>query len=145
MILDLTSLQKAIAQMEEALAYCNSDLAKNDPRLALHLRAAAIQAFEFTYELSFKILKRYLEATETNPAAVDDMTFNELVRRGFELGLLQAEMAEWKEFRKDRGTTSHAYDEEKAQDVFEGIPDFLEEAKFLLAQIQKRQSESAGA
>jgi nucleotidyltransferase substrate binding protein (TIGR01987 family) len=144
MILDLTSLQKAIAQMEEALAYCNSDLAKNDPRLALHLRAAAIQAFEFTYELSFKILKRYLEATETNPAAVDDMTFNELVRRGFELGLLQAEMAEWKEFRKDRGTTSHAYDEEKAQDVFEGIPDFLEEAKFLLAQIQKRQSESAG-
>ena len=115
MILDLTSLQKAIAQMEEALAYCNSDLAKNDPRLALHLRAAAIQAFEFTYELSFKILKRYLEATETNPAAVDDMTFNELVRRGFELGLLQAEMAEWKEFRKDRGTTSHAYDEEKAK------------------------------
>jgi nucleotidyltransferase substrate binding protein (TIGR01987 family) len=144
MILDLTSLQKAIAQMEEALAYCKSPLAKNDPRLALHLRAAAIQAFEFTYELSFKILKRYLEATETNPAAVDDMTFNELVRRGFELGLLQAEMAEWKEFRKDRGTTSHAYDEEKAQDVFEGIPDFLEEAKFLLAQIQKRQSESAG-
>jgi nucleotidyltransferase substrate binding protein (TIGR01987 family) len=139
MKLDLSSLQKAIAQMEEALAFCNSDLAKSDSRLALHLRAAAIQAFEFSYELSYKTLKRYLEETEPNPSAVEEMTFNELVRRGYELGLLQAEIAEWKEFRKDRGTTSHTYDEAKAQDVFATIPAFLEEAKFLLSQIQTRQ------
>jgi nucleotidyltransferase substrate binding protein (TIGR01987 family) len=139
MKLDLSSLQKAIAQMEEALSFCNSELARNNPRLALHLRAATIQAFEFTYELSYKILKRYLEATEPNPAAVEEMSFNELVRRGFELGLLQAEITEWKEFRKDRGTTSHTYDEAKAQDVFETIPAFLAEAKFLMSQIQKRQ------
>lgn len=139
MTLDLSSLEKAIAQMEDALKYCESDLARSDPKLALHLRAAAIQAFEFTYELSFKTLKRYLEATEANPAVVEEMTFNELVRRGYELGLLQAEMADWKEFRKDRGTTSHAYDEEKAKDVYESIPKFLAEAKFLCGEIRKRQ------
>jgi len=139
MTLDLTSLSKAIAQMEEALGYCESGLAKGDPRLALHLRAAAIQAFEFSYELAVKTLKRHLEATEPNPAAVEDMTFNELIRRGYELGLLQAEISEWREFRKDRGTTSHAYDEQKAKDVFDGIPRFLVEAKFLLSKIQRRQ------
>lgn len=139
MTLDLSSLENAIAQMQEALDYCDSDLAKNDQRLARHLRAAAIQAFEFTYELSIKMLKRYLETTESNPAAVEEMTFNDLVRRGFELGLLQAEMSDWKEFRKDRGTTSHAYNEQKAKDVFESIPGFLAEAKFLCAQIKKRQ------
>lgn len=141
MILDLSSLQKAISQLEEAIEYCQSDLAKNDARMAQHLRAAAIQAFEFTYELSYKMLKRFLEATEPNPASVDEMSFNEIIRKGFEKGLLQSELADWKEFRKDRGTTSHTYNEDKARDVFECIPKFFVEAKFLFTQIQKRQAE----
>ncbi len=72
MKLDLSSLKKAIAQLEEALFYCHSDIAKKDDRLALHLRAGAIQAFEFTYESCFKMLKRYLEMTESDlPYKVD--------------------------------------------------------------------------
>jgi nucleotidyltransferase substrate binding protein (TIGR01987 family) len=139
MNLDLSSLRNAVAQVEEALAYARSDLATGDPKLARHLRAAAIQAFEFTYELSVKMLKRYLEATEANPASVDELTFNDLIRRGYEVGLLQAELADWKEFRRDRGTTSHAHDEKKAMDVYETIPAFLTEARFLLDQIARRQ------
>jgi nucleotidyltransferase substrate binding protein (TIGR01987 family) len=141
--LDLSSLQKAIAQLDEAIAFSRSDLATANPRLALHLRAAAIQAFEFTYELSIKTLKRFLEATEANPSAVEEMSFNEMIRRGYELGLLQAEIAAWRAFRRDRGTTSHAYDEAKALIVFEATPAFATEAKFLLAQIRERQ-ERAG-
>ena len=138
-MLNLTSLSNAILQIEEALAYAQSDLAKDDPRLARHFRAAAIQAFEFTYELSIKMLKRYLETLEANPAAVDEMTFNELIRSGYEAGLLRAELSDWKNFRRDRGTTSHAYDEDKARAVFATIPAFLAEAKFLLAEINTRQ------
>ena len=138
-MLNLTSLSNAILQIEEALAYAQSDLAKDDPRLARHLRAAAIQAFEFTYELSIKMLKRYLETLKANPAAVDEMTFNELIRSGYEAGLLKAELSDWKNFRRDRGTTSHAYDEDKARAVFATIPAFLAEAKFLLAEINTRQ------
>lgn len=140
MVLDLISLKSAIAQGEDALVYCQSDLAKSDVKLAQHLRAGAIQAFEFTYELSIKMLKRHLEATEATPSAVEEMSFNDLVRRGFELGLLKAEIAEWREFRKNRGSTSHAYDMNKAQEIYEKIPAFLAEAKFLLAQIEKRQA-----
>ena len=142
MKLDLSSLLKATAQLEEALQYCDSDLARQDSRLHLHLRAAAIQAFEFTYELSVKMLRRFLETTEANPVAVGELSFNELIRLGSERGLLCAELSDWKEFRKDRGTTSHAYDEAKAEDVFETIPGFLDEARFLLAQIEKRQEKS---
>ena len=139
---DLSSLQKALAQLAEAMDLCSSDLAKSNPRLALHLRAASIQAFEFTYELSFKMLKRYLEMTEANPAVVEEMTFNEFIRRGYELGLLQAELRDWQAFRRDRGTTSHAYDETKARQVFDALPAFLTEAKFLLAEIQARQEKA---
>ncbi len=86
MILDLSSLRNAIAQTEEALA-------------------AAIQAFEFTYELAIKTLRRYLMESEPSPATVDEMSFNDLVRRGYAIGLLQAELTEWKVYRRSRGIT----------------------------------------
>ena len=71
MRLDLTPLDDAIAQLEEAIEYHGSELAAGDPALKLHLRAAAIQAFEFTYELSFKMVKRHLEQVSPNPAEFD--------------------------------------------------------------------------
>ncbi len=141
-MLDLLSFNRAIFQMEEAVEFCQSDLAKNDSRLFLHLRAGAIQAFEFTYELAIKMLRRFLEATEPNPAVSNEMTFNELIRLGYERGLLESELVTWKEFRKNRGTTSHTYDEEKASDVYDSIPNFLNEVKFLYSEIQRRQSAS---
>jgi nucleotidyltransferase substrate binding protein (TIGR01987 family) len=141
-MLDISPLEKAIEQLEEALMLCASDLVKSNARLELHMRAAAIQAFEFTYSLSLKMLKRYLEKNEEDSAIVEEMTFNDLVRRGFEFGLLQAEISDWRDFRKNRCTTSHTYDEKKAEDVFEQIPQFLAEAKFLYNAIQKRQESS---
>ncbi len=139
MRLDLSSLRNAIGQVESALAYHGSEIAQSDPDLALHLRAAAIQAFEFTYELCIKMLRRYLAATEPNPSAVTDMTFHDLIRLGWERGLLQADIVAWRDFRSDRGATSHAYDQRKAQEVFEAIPAFLAEAKHLLERLAERQ------
>jgi len=80
MTLDLKSLENAIKQLKSALEYCHSDLAKADPILEIHLRAAAIQAFEFTYEISHKIMKRHLEATSANPAEIDKMSFQDIIR-----------------------------------------------------------------
>jgi nucleotidyltransferase substrate binding protein (TIGR01987 family) len=140
MTIDVGSLSKAILQLEEAIAYAHSDLAKSDPRLALHLRAAAIQAFEFTYELSFKMLRRYLENTDPSPKTIEDLDFSGLVRTGFEKGLLSEEIKVWRSFRQDRGTASHAYDNDKAQEVFDNIPRFLSEAKFLRDRIEARQA-----
>jgi len=139
MNLDVSSFEKALAQLEEAVEYQNSAIVKTDPKLGLHLRAAAIQAFEFSYELAVKMLKRYLEENDVSPE-IDTLTFNELVRKGYEIGLLNGEISVWKKFRADRGTTSHTYDTGKAQYVFESIPLFLEEAYYLLAQIKTRQS-----
>lgn len=132
-------MQNAISQLEEALVLIDSDVSKADSRFLRHLRAAAIQAFEFTFELSYKMVKRFLETTEANPSAIDEMSFNEIIRRAHEVGILKAELKLWQEFRKDRGTTSHTYNEDKAQDVFETIPAFLSEVKFLLEQLQKKQ------
>jgi nucleotidyltransferase substrate binding protein (TIGR01987 family) len=140
MTIDLTSYSNAIAQLEEALVYAASDLAASDPRLARHLRAGAIQAFEFTYELSFKTLRRYLESTDPSPQTIEHLDFSGLVRAGFARGLLSEEIRVWRKFREDRGTTSHAYDNDKAQEVFDRIPQFLTEARFLRDRITARQA-----
>ncbi len=143
MRLDLTPLDDAIAQLEEAIDYHGSDLASRDPALKLHLRAAAIQAFEFTYELSFKMLKRHLEQVSSNPAELDKMSFKAIMREAFRRGLIQSEVSIWDKYRTLRGTTSHTYNAGKAQMVFESLPDFLREARFLRDQLQQR-NESLG-
>ena len=96
------------------------------------------QAFEFTYELSFKMLKRHLEQVSENPARFDQESFSDIMREAFRRGLVQAELADWKAYRKQRGTTSHTYDGAKARAVFESIPDFLREARYLRDQLHQR-------
>jgi hypothetical protein len=49
------------------LAYAQSDAALADPDLREQLRNSVIQCFEFTYELSWKMLKHHLETTEPSP------------------------------------------------------------------------------
>lgn len=137
-MIDITGFLNAILQLEDALAYCKSTPAQQDPRLALHLRAGAIQAFEFTYELSIKTLRRYIETIASNDQFANSLTFNELIRAGFEEGLLNEEIVKWRDFRSNRGTTSHSYDEVKAQMIYEAIPVFLNEAKFLADQLKTR-------
>ena len=135
--LDLTSLQQALAQLTDAMDFYSSDEVQNNDRLHMHMRAAVIQAFEFTYELSWKMLKRYLEMTAPNPIDIDQMSFADLIRTASERGLLKSDLTAWLIYRKERGTTSHTYNEDKANEVIESIPEFLVDAEFLYQQLQK--------
>jgi len=104
----------------------------------IQIRDGLVKRFEFTYELSHKMLKRYLELNSANPAQFDQMIFSDLIRTGNEQGLLASDWMVWKNFREMRSSTSHAYDEVIALKVVSGIPDFLKEVKFLLHQLQVR-------
>ncbi len=134
--LDLSPLERAIGQLEESLRYSRSDLAAGDAKLALLLRAAAIQAFELTYELSWKMLKRHLNMTEANPDDIERMAFPDLIRLGSRRGLLLSDWETWKGYRSDRAATSHTYDEEKAAKIFATLPGFMVDARHLLARLK---------
>ena len=138
MKLDYTPLANAIAQLEKSLAYAHSAAAMADPGLREQLRNSVIQCFEFTYELSWKMLKRYLEATEPSPADLDMGTFQSLIRLGNERGLLQSDWGMWKTYRQARTDSSHTYDAAKAEAVFSITPDFLLEAQALLGTLRSR-------
>lgn len=99
------------------------------------VRDACIQRFEYTYDLSHKMLKRHLEMTAPNPADVDGYSFQELIRTGAERGLLLNSWDCWAKYRLARNITSHSYNEAKALEVFQQIPDFLKESEYLLARL----------
>lgn len=141
MSLDYTPLGNAIAQLEKSLTYAHSPTALADPGLREQLRNSVIQCFEFTYELCWKMLKRYLEETEANPADIDLGTFQNLIRLGNERGLLRTDWRQWKTYRQARTDSSHTYDAAKAEAVFSIAPDFLMEAQALLQELTRRGSQ----
>lgn len=130
--LDITPLKNVFFRLEEGLTRYQSYITD------LQIRDGLIQRFEFTYELSHKMLKRYLEATAANPEEFDTMTFQDLIRTGNEKGLLLGDWTDWRRYRDMRSRTSHTYDEETALQVVAGIPAFLAEAAFLVQSLQKQ-------
>lgn len=132
MKLELSPFNRALAALDEALE------ALADRPGDKFVRDACIQRFEYSYELAHKFLRRYLETTE--PAGVRELSFPDLVRLGFERGLLMESWDVWKDFRDARNATSHAYDEAKALEVIVKLPAFAKAARFLADQIAVRQA-----
>lgn len=136
MVFDCTSLRDAIAALKTSLAYLESPLAE-DPGVKDQFRAASILAFEFTYELAFKFMKRQLEQIESAPALVDEMTFMQVVRAAAEAGLLP-DVARFHTYREARNITSHSYDRAKAVRIVAELPRFAEDVAYLLDRLEQR-------
>ncbi len=138
MKLDLSPLENAVAQLEEGMVLYDSDIVRQYPEIRGQMRAGAIQAFEFTYELSVRMIQRYLEQVSANPAEVDRLEFRSLIRRASEQGLLRSDLTAWMEHRRNRGLTSHVYNEAMAERVFQAAQDFLGDVRHLLRELQER-------
>ena len=138
MSLDLSPLESAVAQMAEALDLHGSDLVRDNPQLKKHLRAATIQAFEFTYEVSLKMLRRHMTLSADSPVEIDLMSFSNLIREAYGKNMIRSDLVAWRKYRQNRGITSHTYNEDRAQEIFEAVPDFLDEARYLLGRLQER-------
>ncbi len=129
---DIAPYERAIERLKETLARYQADISDTDVRDSL------VHRFEFTYELSPQMLKRYLEYAVGSSEKFNTMAFPDLIRTANEHGLLLGDWLSWKEFRKMRGKTSHSYDEKTALEVVAEIPQFLEEAAYLRDRLRER-------
>jgi nucleotidyltransferase substrate binding protein (TIGR01987 family) len=102
------------------------------------LRDGLIQRFEFTYELSHRMLRRYLRMVAASPDTFHQMPFQDLIRTGNEQGLLRGDWPVWRRYRDMRARTSHTYAAAIAEQVVACIPDFLADAVYLCDQLQRR-------
>ena len=120
LLLKRQNFEKALTQLEKALAQPTSE----------YIRDAAIQRFEFTYELAWKTLQAYLAAID-----ITVLSPKETLKIAYQQGLLKDASA-WSELHMKRNLTSHTYDEKLADTVYSylkqtGLKLFLELKKTL--------------
>ena len=136
--LDLSALENAFTSLALTIAKLadNQWFTQQDAIVQDTLIAGAIQKFEFVYELSIKMMKRQLKLLAAVPEEIDSSDFRDILRLSARAGLIDT-VEDWLLYRKMRNVTSHTYDQDKAQQIYQQISDFLQSAQFLLNQLKQ--------
>ena len=129
---DLTALEKALTSFLRLYSRVADEefMSQQDDVVRLGLEAGLIQNFEFTYELSWKAIKRWLE-NNISPDAADGVTRRELFRMAAE-NLLIPDVVEWMTYHAVRNELSGV---EMPQDMLNIMDDFSRSAQQLLIQL----------
>lgn len=119
-MLDLSPLQKSINMLVASIGvmrrYEGPDAESGDPALLETLRSGVIQHFEFTYELCWKFMRRWLMES-LGRTEVEGVSRRELFRLAHEAGLITS-IDDWMGYHSARNLTSHAYDSKIAAEVY---------------------------
>ena len=98
-----SNYERAVGFLEDALNLENPDITQ---------KAGLIQFFEMAFELSWKVMKDYMEEQ-----GISELRYpRETIKTAFENELI-SDGHEWLEALKNRNLTSHTYDEEVADKV----------------------------
>ena len=108
----LKDLNKAVSRLEEALNIATDN--KNN-KLYPFLRDSAIQRFEFTFEIFWKLVKTALRQLEGIECNSPKSCMRELFRNKY---VEEPELEKLLEMVDDRNLTVHTYHEEIAEDLF---------------------------
>jgi nucleotidyltransferase substrate binding protein (TIGR01987 family) len=136
--LELSSLRKAVSAVAGVLDRSDDHdlMSRLDNVTRNAIRAGVIQHFEFTYELCWKFIKRWLEMN-VSPTTADGVTRRELFRLAAENRLID-NVNEWMRYHDARNQTSHTYQPEIAESVYNTAHDFSRAAARLLAALEAR-------
>lgn len=106
----LQSFHKAFVRLSEAARLAS------ERELSPLEKQGLIQAFEFTHELAWNVLKDYLESQGIQGVVGSKGA----TREAFKNGLI-ADGEVWMDMIKSRNQTSHTYNEETANEITEAI------------------------
>lgn len=109
------SFEKSLGRLEEILK----------KEKTIENRDSAIKRFEFTIELSWKCIQKFLREQE-----IICRSPKECLKEAFKFGLVEDD-PKWIEAFEDRNLTTHTYDEENAEKVYNRLPEYLDIFKSL--------------
>jgi len=119
----LKNLSNAIKKLEKAVKEEGYELTLD----------GTIKRFEFTFEMSWKALKKFLlyEGFDCN-------TVRECIKKTFQAGFIDNEEV-WLNMLEDRNKSSYIYDEEEANKIYKRIKEFyLNEFKKLEEKLKSK-------
>ena len=136
--LELSGLQKAVSALAGVLAKSDDAefMSQLDEIARNAIKAGVVQHFQFTYELCWKFIKRWLEMN-ISPGVADCVTRRELFRLGAENRLID-DVEQWMRYHEARNLTSHIDRPEIAERVYNTAHDFARDAPRLLAALEAR-------
>ncbi|MDR2436685.1 MAG: nucleotidyltransferase substrate binding protein [Endomicrobium sp.] len=126
--IDMNNLEKAIKSFENAIKAAEDTKDKEEEYIKDTIRAGVVQNFEFTYELSWKYIQRYLELNNQTDVTIPK---KQLFREAFENGLLE-DPGSWFKYHEARNKTSHMCSQEASDLVYGLSNDFIKDVKKLL-------------
>ncbi len=137
MAIDLGSLRQALATLERAMGALQPPerFEALDADIQETLQAGVIQSFEFSYELSWKYMERWLRENADSLEAAP-RTRKDLFRAAARRGLIE-EPVRWFAYTEALNLSSHTYDAHKATQVLESVASFHTDAVFLLRQLER--------
>ena len=97
------NFSKALDYLDTALKIENPDIIQ---------KAGTIQFFEMSFELSWNLVKDYLE----EQGFVDVKSPRTALKKAFEIGIIE-NGHDWMDLLLDRNLTAHTYDEQKATEM----------------------------
>lgn len=120
----IESFELSIQRLKEALAMQESDITRD----------AAIQRFEFTVELGWKSIQKFLREEKINCRSP-----KECLREAFKQQLVEDDDG-WLEAFEDRNLTVHTYNEQTAKEIFSRIPKYIPLFDAVLVALHERMS-----
>ena len=133
MALDLTTLQSALQTLKEAIILY--DQQEHNIPLKDALRDSVIQRFEYTYELSWKLIQRWIELN-INPELAEAWSRKDLYRIAAQKALIKDPNI-WFQYHQARNVAAHAYNQTNAQIALEAARKCVEDIEYLLAKLSK--------
>lgn len=138
MPLELDSLRRAVSAFRGVLALSDDGdfMGRLDEVAQNAIKSGAIQHFEFTYELCWKSIKRWLKMN-VGPTVAEGAARRELFRLASEHRLI-ADVEQWMRHHDARNRMSHTYDPDVAEEVYAAAHSFAGDAEGLLEALEAR-------
>ena len=115
-------LKKALEKLKEVLVLPSENIVNQD---------ASIQRFEFTFELSWKLMQEVLIENRVDTSR----GVKTIIRDSANLGII-TDPEIWFKFLADRNTTAHTYKEDEARSVYKDLKYFPPLVEELLIKVK---------
>ena len=141
MEIDTIYLERCVNTLEKAFGLLEK--AKREDIEFDMYRSACVKEFEIIIEQSGKLLKKVLKPYFASSKAVDMLVFKDIFRHAALHSLIDTESCErWLLYRDNRNSTAHDYGVGFAKDTLKLLPQFVIDAKGIVAAINKQNKET---
>lgn len=135
MKIDITPLEKALAELEENLQFIDAEAWGDNERHRRIFERAAVQAFEFTYEVALNLLRRQMNEIAGGSTKIKRLEFMDFLRAAADHDFIP-DAERFFDYREKRNLTSHNYDEEMMRQLLAVLGPFTQDVRFLIEQLQ---------